>query len=164
MTLDILAEVGIEEDDLSVYELTFVRELQTKKNERDEEYDEAVKEVERKYYKNRTMRSSTRLKELEELQEKYNEDVEEIVDELKFQLRYFNVSNEAAGGYSYPNNPDYSLAAADRYYVVYNYYMTMTDPSVRFALFQADELAANYLSNFYATLYDRLRSYVKLGV
>jgi hypothetical protein len=107
------------------------------------------------------VRSSAREEEFSELLAKYNEDVDELREELEFELRYFNVSNEASGEYSYPNNPDYSLSSADRYYVVYNYYMTMTDPSVRFALFQADELAADYLSNFYATLYDRLRSYVR---
>jgi hypothetical protein len=161
MTLDILKELGIGEGSLSVYELSIVRTLQAKKNALDEDYEEDQKSVERKYYKHRTIRSTAREKELKELEEKYNRSVDEIIDELKFQLRYFDVSNEASGEYSYPNNPNYSLSAADRYYVVYNYYMKMSDPNVRFALFQADSLAPDYLSNFYATLYNRLRSYVQ---
>jgi phenylalanyl-tRNA synthetase alpha subunit len=161
MTLDLLNEIGINEGDLSVYELSFAREVQAKKNKLDEQYEADQKTIARKYYKNKTVRSSAREEEFSELLAKYNEDVDELREELEFELRYFNVSNEASGEYSYPNNPDYSLSSADRYYVVYNYYMTMTDPSVRFALFQADELAADYLSNFYATLYDRLRSYVR---
>ena len=57
---------------------------------------------------------------------------------------------------------DYSVTdAAGRYNVVLNQYMMIEDPVERFEKFEADEEAKTYVSEYYATLYDRLYSYVK---
>lgn len=59
---------------------------------------------------------------------------------------------------------DYSVTdAAGRYNVVLNQYMMIEDPVERFEKFEADEEAKTYVSEYYATLYDRLYSYVKNG-
>ncbi len=41
--------------------------------------------------------------------------------------------------------------------------MMIEDPVERFEKFEADEEAKTYVSEYYATLYDRLYSYVKNG-
>lgn len=161
MVLDILDYLGVMEADLSVYELSFVRDLQKKKNDITAKYEADQEALLRILWKNGTLRSSIQSSRTNELTEKYNAEIDQLIDDLDFKLHFFQVTNEASGAYSYPENPDYTLSAADRYYIVYNYYMTMSDPTVRFALFQADELAPDYLGNFYATLYEKLRSYVR---
>lgn len=160
MTLDILTGTGYKESELSVYQLSFVRSSQERKNNRIRKYNEQLVELRRKYAKHGTLRSNVYTAEKNALQTQYTADLEQIKDDMLFKLKYLAVSDSASSDYSYPTNLDYTLAAADRYYVVYNYYMTMTDPSVRFALYQADNTAKNYLGSLYATLYDKLRSYV----
>ena len=59
---------------------------------------------------------------------------------------------------------DYSVTdPADRYQAIYTQYMEIADAAERFEKFEADEEAKTYVSEFYATLYDRLYSYVKNG-
>ena len=51
-------------------------------------------------------------------------------------------------------------AASQRFLVVRNYYMTITDdPDARLQAYAMDTLAQSYLGEFYATLYDLLASY-----
>lgn len=57
---------------------------------------------------------------------------------------------------------DYSVTdPADRYQLIYTQYMEIADAAERFEKFEADEEAKTYVSEYYATLYDRLYSYVK---
>lgn len=59
---------------------------------------------------------------------------------------------------------DYSVTdPADRYQLIYTQYMEIADAAERFEKFEADEEAKTYVSEYYATLYDRLYSYVKNG-
>lgn len=165
MTLDILESLGKSEEELSASAISFVRTAQKKKNALTEKLE---KDRQAAYYtllKNGVLRSSMLQNVYDELQVEYDAAVELVVDELKFQIEFLggsaNAPDDGATQYNYPYNPDYSLDAAGRYYAVYNYYMAMTDPQVRFALFQADTLAPSYLGEFYSTLYDRLQSYAE---
>lgn len=164
MVLDILDSLELNESDLSVYELSFVRQAQDKKNALTQKLIAEKKQLQEKLLKNGILRGTVLEKGTQELEARYLENVAQIADDLAFRLAYLAV--DGSGGnvnHSYPNDPDYDLAPADRYYVVYKYYMAMTDPSVRFAIFQADTLAREYLGSFYATLYDRLRSYIQVN-
>ena len=164
MVLDILEDLELNESDLSASAISFARDAQAKKNELTQKLAEDKEEVYYKLLKNGMLRSSVLSDAYARLEDTYEAEVDALGDELGFQIDFLGPAGGAGGEdeeYSYPYNPDYSLDAAGRYYAVYNYYMTMTDPDVRFALFQADTLAPSYVAEFYATLYDRLYSYVK---
>ena len=164
MTLDILDYLDLKEEDLSLSALSFVRTAQEKKDALDVKLKEDKEKAYYKLLKNGVLRSSMFDSMYGNLQNTYNQALSLLVDDLDFQLKFLG-DNAGAGGdgeeqaYNYPYNPDYSLDSAGRYYAVYNYYMTMTDAKIRFALFQADKLAPDYLGEFYSTLYDRLKSY-----
>lgn len=54
---------------------------------------------------------------------------------------------------------DYSLKFAERYVVVRNYYMKISNPQERLTLYLADETAKSYLSGYYYTLKEVLQMY-----
>ena len=56
---------------------------------------------------------------------------------------------------------DYTLPYSERYKLVRDYYFTIEDPQERLALYTVDEVAKQYLSSYYRTLYDVLYSYSK---
>lgn len=164
MVFDILEELGVSENDLSNAALSFVRSSQKKKDELTARLAEDKSAIYYKLTKNGVLRSSVLEEAYEKLQSTYDASVESIVDNLRFQINFLGDGATVGGEpaeYAYPYNPDYSLDYAGRYYAVYNYYMSMTDAKVRYALFQADTLACDYLGDFYATLYDRLRIYAE---
>ena len=67
-----------------------------------------------------------------------------------------------------PENPDvanvgylvdYSLPYTDRYSIVREYYLSIKDPDERLNLYAADQVAKDYLSSYYRTLFNVLYSY-----
>lgn len=56
---------------------------------------------------------------------------------------------------------DYSLSYAERYVIVRDYYMAIEDPEERLALYANDDTAKNYLSSYYYTLQEILKTYSK---
>lgn len=56
---------------------------------------------------------------------------------------------------------DYTLTYNERYIIVRDYYLAITDPDERMALYAADETAKKYLSSYYTTLYNVLATYSK---
>lgn len=162
MSYDILEGTDVEEENLSKAALSFVREAQSKKDSLAKALE---KDKETLFYtltKNGMARSSVYADGCAALDAEYAAAVAKVKDDLSFQIDFLG-GGAAAGDeeYCYPYNPDYSLDYAGRYYAVYNYYMSMTDAKVRFALFQADTLAQSYLGDFYATLYEKLRIYAE---
>ncbi len=87
-----------------------------------------------------------------------------IKEDLLYQLAYegaYSDGNEF-GPYSYPENPNYKLAAPQRFLVVRDYYMHVTtNAKARLEAYAMDTLAKSYLGEYYQTLYDLLASYVK---
>ncbi len=162
MVLDILEDIGVNESTISAAARSFARTAQKKKNKLKEKLEEEKQAAYYRLLKQGILRSSVLDSIYEKLQARYTAEAQQIADDLKFQIGFLGddaIAGDGSGQYKYPYNPDYSLDYAGRYYAVYNYYMAMTDAKVRFALFQADTLAPNYLGDFYATLYDRLKSY-----
>ena len=137
-----------------------MREAQDKKNSLLAKLSEKKRKIYYELLKNGVLRSSMLNTEYAKAEAEYQVAFANALDDMIFRLGYLRTNGQGENtDYSYPNNPDYSLSAAERYYVVRDYYMQMSDASVRFALFQADTLAYDYLGQFYSTLYDRLRNY-----
>lgn len=161
MELDILDEIGLKEEDLSASAISVARDAQEKKNQLTARLAADKQKVYYDLLKRGMLRSSVAEDACGELERIYEEEVAAIADDLQFRIEYLQGGDGSGTEYSYPDNPDYSLDAAERYYVVSDYYMAMTDAKVRYALFQADPVAPDYLGQFYNTLYERLRSYAE---
>lgn len=56
---------------------------------------------------------------------------------------------------------DYSLSYNERYVIVRDYYLAISDPDERMALYAADDVAKKYLGSYYGTLYNVLATYSK---
>lgn len=91
----------------------------------------------------------------------------EIDDELYMQLKilkdnliYNMTLSEPSGGDDLGEDPDvgyivdYSLSYNERFIIVRDYYLKISDPVERLNLYRADETARKYLSTYYTALYD----------
>lgn len=168
MVLSVLDRLGMSENSISLSAKSFAVAAQKKVNALKRKLDEDTEKLRFTLLERGTAESCLFSQGRNKLLAVYEERVDEILAELAFQI---GLSTPPSGGdtgggssgsgteHSYPRDPDYSLDFSERYYAVFNYYMAMENANVRFALFQADELAKVYLGEFYATLYDRLRLY-----
>ena len=89
-----------------------------------------------------------------QLNKAYEDEVEALRDALLFYLRFSGKPNEE-DIQSAPYEVDYSLSDTERFQVVKTYYESAyTDSAERFDAFKADTVAAQYLGELYAPLYD----------
>lgn len=97
------------------------------------------------------------------INEETDREIERIRENLMLQLAYEDLQSTGNenGPYRYPENPNYNLSYSERFLIVRNYYMNVTDdPSARLEAYSMDTLAREYLGQYYQTLYDLLASYV----
>ncbi len=157
MTIDIIDLTDPAYSDLSPIQLAMVRAAQAKKNEIVASYEKEKQQALAIQIAGNTARSAAR-----EYQDAYfdrlaAEEVEGVRESLIYQLSYEALGSEGneKGLYRYPENPNYTLSPSQRFLVVRNYYMQVTDdPSARLAAYRGDTLARAYLGEFYETLYD----------
>lgn len=71
-----------------------------------------------------------------------------------------DISTVTTEDYSYPDSPDYSLSYPDRFAVVRTYYMKTEDPIERYSAFLADDVARDYLGEYYYTMRYYLKSFL----
>lgn len=163
MVIDIIDLNDPDFADLTAVQLAMVRAAQAQKDEILLKCAEEKNTRFRTLLGNGTVRSSMRRDLEAELDRKAEHDVDVVREDLLYQLAYeerFSGGNEY-GPYSYPENPDYTLAAPQRFLVVREYYMRVTtNPKARLEAYAMDSLARVYLGEYYQTLYDLLASYV----
>lgn len=96
-----------------------------------------------------------------ELKAEYDRRVAEIAEQLNYSLKlnepYPDDEELENAGYIV----DFSLSYTERYIIVRDYYLSISDPAERMALYTADEVAKKYLGSYYATLFDVLYTYSK---
>ena len=81
-----------------------------------------------------------------------------IADNLIYNL---GIGSTGSGDYSSGYLVDYSLSYIDRYIIVRDYYLAITDRNERLRLYSADEVAKRYLGGYYETLFNVLATYDK---
>ena len=163
MTIDIIDLTDPQYADLSPVQLSMVRVAQGKKNDILAKADAERKELLYLLLRNENARSSVRAREETRIKAQADADVEVVKEDLLHQLAYESIGSEGNenGPYRYPENPNYNLSYSQRFLVVRNYYMEVTDDAAaRLEAFRMDTLARAYLGEFYQTLYDLLASYV----
>ena len=147
---------------LTSVQLAMVRAAQTKKNDILAKAAEKKNQLLLKVLKNNVARSSMRQDFDAQTDADAQKEVDVVREDLLYQLAYegaYSDGNEF-GPYRYPENPNYNLAAPQRFLVVRDYYMKVTsNPQARLEAYAMDTLARAYLGEFYQTLYELLASY-----
>jgi len=161
--------IDITEDrlkELSVVQMKMLRTAQQKK-------DELVRKFEKELNMFRAVVFTSGMKNSTLIEDKDRE----LRDELGYQTALladnliYNMSlNEPSNGGNIGGDGgdeeagyivDYTLTYNERYIIVRDYYLAITDPDERMALYAADETAKKYLSSYYTTLYNVLATYSK---
>ncbi len=162
MTIDIIDLTQPEYSNLSPVQLAMVRVAQGKKDKLTAEAEEEKREYVYQLIANHTYESSTRTMGERAIDAKLTADVDVVREDLLYQLAYEALGSEGNenGPYRYPENPNYNLSVSQRFLVVRQYYMDITDdPQARIRAYAMDTLARTYLGEYYQTLYDLLASY-----
>ena len=145
---------------LSTIQMQLLRTAQKKKNELKYKMEQDLALFKKLVYTDGMKESSLMQQKREELEEQFNYEVEILAEQLEYAMSlnepYPDWDDEnAAAGYIV----DYNLSYTDRYIIVRDYYLAISDPSERMALYSADEVAKRYLGTYYETLYNVLSTY-----
>lgn len=162
MIIDIVDLTDPEYSDLNAVQVAMVREAQQKKNKILARAEEGKTEYLSLLVAGDMARNSFYALTKARVDADAQAEIAAVKEDLDFQLAYEALGSEGDdnGPYRYPENPNYNLVPSQRFLVVRNYYMRLTDdPEARLAAFAADSLARSYLGEFYATLYDMLAAY-----
>lgn len=165
MTFDIIDISDEEVEALSVIQLKLLRTAQKTKDEWQRKF-EAEMETYRKLLYSQNMEYSTLYQdEYDALNAKLQQDIDILREQLQFNMSLGEPTtpddmggsdgDESAG---YP--VDYSLSYIERYVLVRDYYMSISDPNERLALYTSDDTARRYLNSYYTTLYNYLVQFV----
>ena len=162
MTIDIVDLTDEKYADLNAVQMAMVRAAQVKKNEIVAEADEEKASIQRQLVANNFARSYVQVMANARINTAQYKAIEALKEDLDYQLAYESLGSEGneQGPYRYPENPNYNLTPSQRFLVVREYYMSVTDdPDARLQAYTVDSLARAYLGEYYATLYDLLASY-----
>lgn len=151
--IDIISYTSEQYAVLSEAQITHIREVQREKDDLVLEYEKKKKKEKFRLLKNGTFRSSIYESVCAELDAEFEKSVERLRNGLLFYLRYSLKEMDAAADAPYELN--YSHTYEERLAVVRAYYEgTYSNPQERFEAFKADEVALNYLGEYYAPLYE----------
>ena len=162
MTIDIVDLTDEKYSDLNAVQMAMVRAAQVKKNEIVAEAEEEKASIQRALVANNFARSYVQVMANARINAAQLEAINALKEDLDYQLAYEALASEGneIGPYQYPSNPNYNLTPSQRFLVVREYYMSVTDdPDARLQAYAGDTLARSYLGEYYATLYDLLASY-----
>ena len=162
MTIDIVDLTDEKYADLNAVQMAMVRAAQVKKNEIVAEADEEKASIQRQLVANNFARSYVQVMANARINTAQYKAIEALKEDLDYQLAYESLGSEGneQGPYRYPENPNYNLTPSQRFLVVREYYMSVTDDLVAgLKAYTVDSLAWTYLGEYYATLYDLLASY-----
>jgi hypothetical protein len=166
MKFDVIDLSQEEVEALTTIQLKLLRTTQQKKDALLHTLEQDLRE-----YKMLTMTDGVSYSSLYEdkelaLREEYEYQVEILREQLIFNMSLNEPTTDDETGDSTTGNTsttgylvDYELSYLERYLQVRDYYMTIEDPDERLALYIADEVALQYLSSYYSTLYNYLKSF-----
>lgn len=154
MEIDIISYTDEQYAKLSPEQLLEVKAAQLKKNKLDQQLQKDIDDEKNRLATRGILLSKVWNMYCDKLRARHEEEVTAIREALLFYLRFSNKPTEEETEQS-PYVVDYSLTFEARLVIVRDYYNTAyTDDSQRFEAFKADEIAPQYLGEFYAPLYD----------
>lgn len=162
MTIDIVDLTDEKYSNLNAVQMAMVRTAQVKKNKILAEAEEEKQSVLQQLVANNFARSYVRFCANARINDAAYLSIEALKEDLDYQLAYESLGSEGDddGPYRYPENPNYHLTYSQRFLIVREYYIGITDdPEARLNAYSVDTLARSYLGEYYITLYDILASY-----
>ena len=165
MIFDIISITQTELDKLSVKQLKLLRDAQTRKDELIHNSEKDLQKFKDKLWA-AGMKDSTLLKDKTAAVKKEIRYLSAILaDNLIFNMNAIeqskNDGSDSDGSTQTGYLVDYSLSYNERYIIVRNYYLAISDVTLRMKLYSADEVAKKYLGSYYQTLYNVLGTYEK---
>lgn len=164
MEFDIINISSEEVNALSVVQMKLLRTAQQRKNELLRKAESELK-LFRTVVFGDNMKNSTLIEQKEaELQKETDVQIAVLADNLIYNMALNEPTTgdelggdggDEAAGYIV----DYSLSYAERYVIVRDYYLAIEDADERMVLYEADDVAKQYLSGYYSTLYNVLATY-----
>lgn len=159
LEFDIIEVTDAEYEALTNVQRQLLRAAQKNKNKLQHKMEAELRLAHQLLLTNGTQSSTLYEQKKAELKKEFDYEV----DILREQLQYSIALSEP-----YPDNDgdpdvgyivDYSLSYTQRYIIVRDFYLAIQDPADRMARYAADDVAKNYLDNYYTTLYNVLNTY-----
>lgn len=168
MIIDIIELTEEEMAALSLQQILILRNAQIQKEEMKKTLAADQKSARLLLLANGMARSSVYDEMCAELNEQYEKDLAELVERTQFNLA--NSSQSSGGGGSSggtggsgsadaPYLVDYNLSMLERVEIVQAYYLSVEDGGERMRLYASDDVAKEYLGDYYAALYSILQQY-----
>jgi hypothetical protein len=164
MKFDIIDISSEEVEALTTVQLKLLRTAQQKKDALYHTLENDLLTYKLLMLTNGTENSSLYNDKKTELETEYNYQVDILSEQLIFNMSLQEPTTDGETGDSGNDGSagyvvDYELSYLERYIAVRDYYMAMEDPNERLALYIKDEIALDYLSSYYTTLYNYLASF-----
>lgn len=166
MEFDIIPINQSEVDQMSVVQMKMLRTAQQKKNDLLHKAEKELEDFKEIVLSNGMKNSTLVTSKEEDLKKETDYQVAILADNLLYNLKLNEPTTggdiggeggDTSAGYIV----DYSLSYYERYVIVRDYYLSISDPEERLAQFAADEVAQKYLSTYYVTLFDFLQAQTK---
>lgn len=162
MTFDVVEITDEELAEFTAVQMQLLRTAQKNKNELLHKMEKELALFKKLVYTDGMKESSLLEQKKAELQAEYEYQLAIIVEQYEYGMTLsepYIPENPEAGSVGYL--VDYTLPYSDRYNIVREYYLAISDPTERMTLYAADEVAKDYLSSYYKPLYNVLYSYSK---
>lgn len=164
MEFDIIDISDLDIEEMSVVQIKMLRTAQQKRNELCHKAEKELKMFRAMVLSSGMKDSSLIQAKARELEEEVNYQTAILTDNLIYNMSLNEPTTggdlgEEGGDESAGYIVDYSLSYNERYVIVRDYYLAISDPDERMALYIADDIAKRYLSNYYSTLYNVLMNY-----
>ena len=161
MEFDIIELTPEELSNFTSVQMQLLRSAQKNKNTLRENMDRDLRLFKSLLLTDDVFNSSLYAQKRAALEREFDFKPESIAEQLRYNLSlsepYDPDDNDDEAGYIV----DYTLSYNERYRIVRDYYLSITDPAERMALYSADDTARKYLGSYYASLYNVLYSYSK---
>ena len=155
--------VDISEEELknfSAVQMQILRTAQKSKNELVHKMEKELALFKKLVYTDDMAESSLLAQKQAELQAELDYQIAILVEQYEYGMQLsepFIPEHPDASKVGYL--VDYTLPYNDRYNIVREYYLSITDPTERMTLYANDEVAKDYLSTYYRPLFNVLYSY-----
>lgn len=161
MTFDIIEITDKELAKLTVVQMQLLRTAQKNKNNLRANLEKDM-DLFVKYALTNDVKDSSLIEQKRaELEAEFERQVAIIAEQLEYSMTLNEPYPEDEDLENVGYIVDYSLPYTDRYNIVRDYYLAISDASERMALYSADEVAKKYLGSYYITLYNVLSTYSK---
>ena len=158
MEFDIIELTPEELSNFTSVQMQLLRSAQKNKNTLRENMDRDLRLFKSLLLTDDVFNSSLYAQKRAELEREFDfKTAEQLRYNLSLSEPYDPDDNDDEAGYIV----DYTLSYNERYRIVRDYYLSITDPAERMALYSADDTARKYLGSYYASLYNVLYSYSK---